>query len=70
MKIGNLKEKRFRSVTLFNPPPPLQFGNRTEHEEKEELVRPEWMNKPREEMNEEERKLVKDFEKKLATFKV
>jgi hypothetical protein len=28
------------------------------------------MNKPREEMSEEERKLVKEFEKKVATFKV
>jgi large-conductance mechanosensitive channel len=43
---------------------------RSEETEKEELVKPEWMNKPKEEMNDEERKLLKEFEKKLAIFKV
>ena len=43
---------------------------RTEAEEKEVLVRPEWMDKPKEEMSEEERRLVKEFEKKVAIFKV
>jgi len=33
------------------------------------LVRPEWMDKPKEEMTEEERKLVKEFDKKLAILK-
>ncbi len=47
------------------------FSNsRTETEEKEVLVRPEWMDKPTEDMSEEERRLVKEFEKKMATFKV
>ncbi|KAJ3215758.1 Cilia- and flagella-associated protein 43 [Clydaea vesicula] len=46
-----------------------RLEDRSDQEEKEELVRPEWMNKPKEEMSEEERKLVKEFEKKLATFK-
>lgn len=46
-----------------------KLEDRSEETEKEDLVRPEWMNKPRDEMNEEERKLVKEFEKKLATFK-
>jgi hypothetical protein len=49
----------------------LMFSNsRTETEEKEVLVRPEWMDKPTEDMSEEERRLVKEFEKKMATFKV
>ena len=39
-------------------------------EDKEEIVRPEWMNKPREEMSEDEKKLLKEFEKKMAIFKV
>ncbi len=43
---------------------------RTESEEKEVLIRPEWMDKPKEEMSEEEKKLVKEFEKKMAIFKV
>ena len=43
---------------------------RVEAEEKEVLVKPEWMDKPKEEMTEEERKLVKEFEKKVAIFKV
>ncbi|KAI8612803.1 hypothetical protein BC830DRAFT_1230957 [Chytriomyces sp. MP71] len=46
-----------------------KLDDKSEETEKEELVRPEWMNKPREEMNEEERKLVKEFEKKVATMK-
>ncbi|KAI9327817.1 hypothetical protein DFJ73DRAFT_800748 [Zopfochytrium polystomum] len=46
-----------------------KLEDRTEENEKEELVRPEWMNKPKEEMSEEERKLLKEFEKKMATFK-
>ncbi|KAJ3212328.1 Cilia- and flagella-associated protein 43 [Dinochytrium kinnereticum] len=41
----------------------------SEETEKEELVRPEWMSKPKEEMNDEERKLLKEFEKKLAVLK-
>ncbi|KAJ3135363.1 Cilia- and flagella-associated protein 43 [Physocladia obscura] len=45
------------------------LDDKSEETEKEELVKPEWMNKSREEMNEEERKLVKEFEKKLATMK-
>ncbi|KAJ3411976.1 Cilia- and flagella-associated protein 43 [Chytridiales sp. JEL 0842] len=46
-----------------------KLDDRSEETEKEDLVRPEWMNKPREEMSEEERKLVKEFEKKVAVFK-
>ncbi|KAI9330069.1 hypothetical protein BDR26DRAFT_825041 [Obelidium mucronatum] len=46
-----------------------KLDDKSEETEKEELVKPDWMNKPREEMNEEERKLVKEFEKKLATMK-
>ncbi|KAJ3398855.1 Cilia- and flagella-associated protein 43 [Chytriomyces hyalinus] len=46
-----------------------KLDDRSEETEKEELIRPDWMNKPREEMNEEERKQVKEFEKKVATMK-
>ncbi|ORY39430.1 WD40 repeat-like protein [Rhizoclosmatium globosum] len=46
-----------------------KLDDKSEETEKEELVRPDWMNKPKEEMNEEEKKLVKEFEKKLATMK-
>lgn len=42
----------------------------TETEEKEVLVRPDWMDKPKEDMSEEERRLVKEFDKKMAIFKV
>ncbi|KAI8926587.1 WD40-repeat-containing domain protein [Entophlyctis helioformis] len=41
----------------------------TEQDEKVELVRPEWMNKPKEEMSDDERKQLKEFEKKMAIFK-
>ena len=43
---------------------------RTETEEKEVLVRPDWMDKPKDDMSEEERRLVKEFDKKMATYKV
>ncbi|KAJ3329183.1 Cilia- and flagella-associated protein 43 [Blyttiomyces sp. JEL0837] len=46
-----------------------KLEDRSEETEKEELVRPEWMNKPKEDLTEEERKLIKEFEKKVATFK-
>ncbi|KAJ3048620.1 Cilia- and flagella-associated protein 43, partial [Rhizophlyctis rosea] len=46
-----------------------KLDDRSETEDKEELVKPEWMNKPKEDMSEEERKAVKEFEKKLAVQK-
>ncbi|KAJ3299843.1 Cilia- and flagella-associated protein 43 [Borealophlyctis nickersoniae] len=46
-----------------------KVDDRSETEDKEELVRPDWMNKPKEEMSEEERKQVQEFEKKLAVQK-
>ncbi|KAJ3037135.1 Cilia- and flagella-associated protein 43 [Rhizophlyctis rosea] len=46
-----------------------KLDDRSETEDKEELIRPDWMNKPKEDMSEEERKLVKEFEKKLAVQK-
>ncbi|KAI8847634.1 hypothetical protein BC829DRAFT_395910 [Chytridium lagenaria] len=46
-----------------------KLEDRSEETEKEELVRPDWMNKPKEEMSDEERKLLKEFEKKLAVLK-
>lgn len=45
------------------------YLNRSEQEEKEVLVRPDWMSKPKEEMTEDEKKQVKEFEKKMALFK-
>lgn len=46
-----------------------KLEDRKSQEEKEEIVRPEWMNKPKDEMNEDEKKLFKEFEKKMAIFK-
>ncbi|KAJ3322393.1 Cilia- and flagella-associated protein 43 [Boothiomyces sp. JEL0866] len=46
-----------------------KLEDRKDQEEKEEVVKPEWMNKPKEEMTEEEKKLLKEFEKKMAIFK-
>ncbi|KAJ3210579.1 Cilia- and flagella-associated protein 43 [Entophlyctis luteolus] len=46
-----------------------KLDDKSEEVEKEELVKPDCMSKPRDEMNEEERKLVKEYEKKLATLK-
>ena len=46
-----------------------KLDDKTESEEKEILVRPEWMDKPKEEMSDEEKKLLKEFEKKMAIFK-
>ncbi|KAJ3276471.1 Cilia- and flagella-associated protein 43 [Terramyces sp. JEL0728] len=46
-----------------------KLDDRKDKEEKEEVVRPEWMNKPKEEMSDEEKKLLKEFEKKMAIFK-
>jgi WD40 repeat protein len=46
-----------------------KLEDRKMQEEKEEIVRPEWMNKPKEELTDEEKKLMKDFEKKMAIFK-
>ncbi|KAJ1563371.1 Cilia- and flagella-associated protein 43, partial [Nowakowskiella sp. JEL0078] len=43
-----------------------RLEDRSEQEDKEELVKPDWMSKPKEELNEEERKQIKEFEKKLA----
>lgn len=47
-----------------------KLEDRSEQEDKVELVKPEWMNKPKEELSDEERKLVKEFEKKQAVLKV
>lgn len=47
-----------------------KLEDKNEQDEKEELVRPDWMNKPKEDLNEEERKLIKEFDKKQATLKV
>ncbi|KAJ3087892.1 Cilia- and flagella-associated protein 43 [Quaeritorhiza haematococci] len=46
-----------------------KLEDRADQEEKEDLTRPEWMNKPKEDMTDEERKLVKEFEKKVAQYK-
>ncbi|KAJ3262629.1 Cilia- and flagella-associated protein 43 [Boothiomyces macroporosus] len=46
-----------------------KLEDRKDQEEKEEVVKPEWMNKPKEEMSDEEKKLLKEFEKKMAIFK-
>ncbi|RKO94661.1 hypothetical protein BDK51DRAFT_21951 [Blyttiomyces helicus] len=46
-----------------------KLEERTEQEDKEDLVRPDWMSKPKEELNDEERKLIKEFEKKVAVLK-
>ncbi|KAI8812738.1 hypothetical protein BJ742DRAFT_850017 [Cladochytrium replicatum] len=46
-----------------------KLEDRAESEDKEELVRPDWMNKPKEELNDEEKRIIKEFEKKLAVFK-
>ena len=47
-----------------------KLEDKNEQDEKEDLVRPDWMNKPKEDLNEEERKLIKEFDKKQATLKV
>ncbi len=41
-----------------------------ESQDKETLVRAEWMDKPIDEMTEEEKKLLKEFEKKMNVLKV
>jgi hypothetical protein len=47
-----------------------KLEDRTDADEKVELVRPDWMNtKTKEEMNDEERKLCKDFDKRQAVIK-
>nr|KAJ3422347.1 Cilia- and flagella-associated protein 43 [Polyrhizophydium stewartii] len=46
-----------------------KLEDRTEQDNKVELVKPEWMNKPKADMTDEERKLLKEFEKKMAIFK-
>ena len=46
-----------------------KLDDKKESEDKIDLVRPEWMNKPKDEMNDEEKRLVKEFEKKLAVYK-
>lgn len=61
-------------MTLFMRRTNLDFifflSIRAEQDEKVELVKPEWMNKNKEDMSEEEKKLLKEFEKKMAIFKV
>ena len=47
-----------------------KLEDKNEQDEKEDLVRPDWMNKPKEDLNEEERKLIKEFDKKQATLKL
>ncbi|EGF83145.1 hypothetical protein BATDEDRAFT_34015 [Batrachochytrium dendrobatidis JAM81] len=42
---------------------------RAEQNEKTELIKPEWMNKSKEDMTDDERKQLKEFEKKMAVFK-
>lgn len=46
-----------------------KLDDRKEQNEQTEIKRPEWMNKPKEDMNEDEKKAVKEFEKRLAIFK-
>eukprot|EP00002_Diphylleia_rotans_P030276 TRINITY_DN620_c0_g1_i6.p1 TRINITY_DN620_c0_g1~~TRINITY_DN620_c0_g1_i6.p1 ORF type:complete len:1590 (-),score=396.80 TRINITY_DN620_c0_g1_i6:241-5010(-) len=46
-----------------------KLDKRDEESLDEEIVRPEWMSKPAEEMTEEEVKELKEFEQKLATAK-
>ncbi|KAJ3194324.1 Cilia- and flagella-associated protein 43 [Irineochytrium annulatum] len=46
-----------------------KLDDRSDETEKEELVRPDWMNKPKDDLSEEERKQIKEFEKKVAVFK-
>jgi hypothetical protein len=47
-----------------------KLDDKKEQVETVEIQRPEWMNKPKEEMTEDEKKAVKEFEKKLAIYKV
>lgn len=48
-----------------------KLEDRSEQEDKIELVKPDWMTtKSNEEMNDDERKQVKEFEKKQAIMKV
>lgn len=46
------------------------INHRTESQDKEVLVREEWMDKPVDEMSEDEKKLLKEFEKKMNLLKV
>lgn len=46
-----------------------KLDDKKEQNETIEIKRPDWMNKPKEEMNDEEKKAFKEFEKKLAIFK-
>ena len=46
-----------------------RLEDKSEKAEKEEILKEEWMNKPKNEMSEEEKKLLKDYEKKLATMR-
>jgi hypothetical protein len=46
-----------------------QLDDRKETEEVVELTKPEWMLKPKEEMSDEEKKLVKEFDKKLTIYR-
>ncbi|KAL7754306.1 hypothetical protein RI367_000287 [Sorochytrium milnesiophthora] len=46
-----------------------KLEEKTEKQEPEKLVRPEWMDKPASELSEEEKKLIKEFDKKVATKK-
>ncbi|KAI8914669.1 WD40-repeat-containing domain protein [Gorgonomyces haynaldii] len=46
-----------------------KLDDKKEQAEEVDLTRPEWMNKPKEEMTDDEKKLVKEFEKKLAVYK-
>ncbi|KAH6573720.1 hypothetical protein BASA61_002819 [Batrachochytrium salamandrivorans] len=46
-----------------------KLENRAEQDEKIEIVKAEWMNKPTEEMSEEEQKNFKEMEKKMAILK-
>lgn len=46
-----------------------KLEDRSEKEEKVDIVKPDWMNKPKEDLSEDEKKLIKEFEKKVATIK-
>ncbi|KAI8899961.1 WD40-repeat-containing domain protein [Globomyces pollinis-pini] len=67
-RLKNQGEDNFRQralIQMMNG----KLDDRKSQEEKEEVTKPEWMNKPKDEMSDEEKKLLKEFEKKMAIFK-
>lgn len=61
-------EDNYRERALLE----MMGGNledRKAQEDKEEIVKPEWMSKAKEEMSDAQKQLLKEFEKKMAIFK-